>query len=188
MTTMGNYSITNLFTKEPVVIAGAVRSILYVLVLLGAVALNAEQLAAIAIGLEVVFGLRGALPPVQGPPDRPPARRPLLAPRRPLAGRQRPGRPRARRAGDRQARIPAGTGDPMVLLEKAVQHAEGYLEATGQVLAEAAGAEDAKVAGLEAIVACTPRRSAPRLGPARPPSTPTSPTAWRPSTSAPRTS
>lgn len=54
---MGNYSITNLFTKEPVVIAGAVRSILYVLVLLGAVALNAEQLAAIAIGLEVVFGL-----------------------------------------------------------------------------------------------------------------------------------
>jgi hypothetical protein len=35
--------------------------------------------------------------------------------------------------------IPVGTGDPMVLLTKSVQHAEGYLEATGQVLADVAG-------------------------------------------------
>lgn len=37
--------------------------------------------------------------------------------------------------------IPTGTGDPMVLLTKAVQHAEGYLEATGEVLSVAAGGE-----------------------------------------------
>jgi hypothetical protein len=54
---MGNYSITNLFTKEPVVIAGAIRSVLYVLVLLGAVVLQDQQLAAIALGLEVLLGL-----------------------------------------------------------------------------------------------------------------------------------
>jgi hypothetical protein len=34
--------------------------------------------------------------------------------------------------------VPSGTGDPFVLLEKSVRHAEGYLEATGQVLAEVA--------------------------------------------------
>jgi hypothetical protein len=54
---MGNYSISALFTKEPVVIAGAVRSVLYVLVLLGLVAFDDKQLAAIALGLEVVLGL-----------------------------------------------------------------------------------------------------------------------------------
>lgn len=54
---MGNYSITAIFTKEPIVIAGAIRSVLYVLVLLGVIVLGAEQLAAIALALEVVLGL-----------------------------------------------------------------------------------------------------------------------------------
>lgn len=62
---MGNYSILNLFTKEPVAIAGAVRSVLYVAVILGAIALDAEQLAAIALTLEVILGLfvRNAVTP-----------------------------------------------------------------------------------------------------------------------------
>jgi hypothetical protein len=34
--------------------------------------------------------------------------------------------------------IPRGNGDPFVLLTKAVQHAEGYLEATAKVLADVA--------------------------------------------------
>jgi len=34
--------------------------------------------------------------------------------------------------------IPVGTGDPFLLLAKTVQHAEGYLEATSQLLSEAA--------------------------------------------------
>lgn len=51
------YSLSNVFTKEPVVIAGALRSVLYVLVLLGAVVLDVEQLAGIALGLELVLGL-----------------------------------------------------------------------------------------------------------------------------------
>jgi predicted deacylase len=54
---MGNYSLTAIFTKEPVVIAGGIRSVLYVLVLLGLVVLEEKQLAAIALGLEVVLGL-----------------------------------------------------------------------------------------------------------------------------------
>jgi len=54
---MGNYSFTNLFTKEPVAIAGAVRSILYVLVLLNVAKLDAMQLAGIAIGMELLLGL-----------------------------------------------------------------------------------------------------------------------------------
>jgi hypothetical protein len=53
----GNYSIGNIFTKEPVVIAGAVRSVLYVLVLVSVVVLDDKQLAGIALGLEVVLGL-----------------------------------------------------------------------------------------------------------------------------------
>lgn len=59
---MGNYSIRNVFTKEPVVIAGTVRSVLYILVILGAIALDEKQLAGIALGLELVLGLlsRGA--------------------------------------------------------------------------------------------------------------------------------
>lgn len=54
---MGNYSIRNVFTKQPVVIAGAIRSILFVLVLLGAVILDEKQLAGIAIALELGLGL-----------------------------------------------------------------------------------------------------------------------------------
>lgn len=53
----GNYSLGNLFTKEPVVIAGAVRSVLYVLVLVGLIVLDEKALAAIALGLEVILGL-----------------------------------------------------------------------------------------------------------------------------------
>src|SRR5688500_7835633 len=54
---MGNYSLTNVFNKEPVVIAGALRSILWVAVLMGVVFLDEKQLAGIAIGLEVLLGL-----------------------------------------------------------------------------------------------------------------------------------
>lgn len=54
---MGNYSIKNVFTKEPVAIAGAIRSVIYVLVLLGVVTLNAPQLAGIALALELGLGL-----------------------------------------------------------------------------------------------------------------------------------
>ncbi len=54
---MGNYSLTAVFTKEPVVIAGAVRSILFVLVLLSVVTLDDKQLAGIALGLELLLGL-----------------------------------------------------------------------------------------------------------------------------------
>lgn len=34
--------------------------------------------------------------------------------------------------------VPRGTGDPFVLLAKAVQHAEGYLEATAQLVVDSA--------------------------------------------------
>jgi hypothetical protein len=54
---MGNYSIGNIFTKEPVVIAGAIRSVLYVAILVGIVHLTVEQLAAVALSAEVVLGL-----------------------------------------------------------------------------------------------------------------------------------
>ena len=54
---MGNYSLTAIFTKEPVVSAGALRSILYVLILVGLIVLDEKQLAAIALALEVVLGL-----------------------------------------------------------------------------------------------------------------------------------
>lgn len=54
---MGNYSIGNLLQKEPVVIAGAIRSVLWVLVLLGVVALGEAQLAGIALALELVLTL-----------------------------------------------------------------------------------------------------------------------------------
>jgi hypothetical protein len=47
--------------------------------------------------------------------------------------------------------LPVGTGDPMILLTKAVQHAEGYLEATGAVLAERAGEENVKPGDVAAI-------------------------------------
>jgi len=51
------YSLTNIFTKEPIVIAGAIRSVLFVLVLLSVVVLDDKQLAGIALALEFVLGL-----------------------------------------------------------------------------------------------------------------------------------
>ena len=55
---MGNYSLTAIFTKEPVVLAGAIRSVLYVLVLVNVLpGLTVDQLAAIALGAEVILGL-----------------------------------------------------------------------------------------------------------------------------------
>lgn len=47
--------LKNPLDNEPVALAGAVRAVLYALVLLGAIALNVEQLAAIAIALELVL-------------------------------------------------------------------------------------------------------------------------------------
>lgn len=54
---MGNYSLTNVFTKEPAVIAGAIRTVLMALVLLSLVAMDEKQLAGIALALEVVLTL-----------------------------------------------------------------------------------------------------------------------------------
>ena len=54
---MGRYSPVALFEKEPAVIAGAIRTVLYGAVILGYVTLTVEQLAGIAVGLEVVLGL-----------------------------------------------------------------------------------------------------------------------------------
>jgi hypothetical protein len=54
---MGKYDPRAVFEKEPAVIAGAIRSILYGAVLLGYVTLTVEQLAGIAIGMEVVLQL-----------------------------------------------------------------------------------------------------------------------------------
>ena len=54
---MGRYSPTEIFQKEPAVISGAIRTVLYGAVILGYVHLTVEQLAGIAVGLEVVLGL-----------------------------------------------------------------------------------------------------------------------------------
>ena len=54
---MGNYSIRNIFAKEPVVIAGAIKSVLWVFVILGLVVLDEKQLAGIALSLELLLGL-----------------------------------------------------------------------------------------------------------------------------------
>ena len=54
---MGNYSLTNIFTKEPAVIAGAIRTVLLALVLLSIVAMDEKQLAGIALALEVILTL-----------------------------------------------------------------------------------------------------------------------------------
>ena len=51
------YAIGALLDKEPAIIAGAVRSILYVGVLGGWLHLEVAQLAGIAIGLELLLGL-----------------------------------------------------------------------------------------------------------------------------------
>lgn len=63
------YAIGNLFTKEPAVIAGAIRSILWVLVLLGVVVLDEAALAGIALGLEAILTLfvRHTSTPVAAP-------------------------------------------------------------------------------------------------------------------------
>ena len=54
---MGRYSPLAIFEKEPAVIAGAIRTVLYGAVIFGVVTLTVEQLAQIAIGLEIVLGL-----------------------------------------------------------------------------------------------------------------------------------
>ena len=54
---MGIYDPRAIFQKEPAVIAGAIRTVLYTLVLMNAVHLTVEQLAGIAVGLEVVLGI-----------------------------------------------------------------------------------------------------------------------------------
>lgn len=54
---MGIYDPRAIFQKEPAVVAGAIRTILYGAVILGVVHLTVEQLAGIAVGLEVVLGL-----------------------------------------------------------------------------------------------------------------------------------
>ena len=51
------YSIKALFQKQPVVIAGAIRSILFVAVLAGLIVMDSELLAGIALTAEVVLGL-----------------------------------------------------------------------------------------------------------------------------------
>jgi hypothetical protein len=63
------YALGNLFTKEPAVIAGAIRTILWVLVLLGVVALQEAALAGIALALEVVLTLfvRQTVTPLSSP-------------------------------------------------------------------------------------------------------------------------
>ncbi len=54
---MARYSPLAILEKEPVVIAGAVRSILFVGVLMSLVVLDEKQLAGIALALELALGL-----------------------------------------------------------------------------------------------------------------------------------
>lgn len=54
--------------------------------------------------------------------------------------------------------VPVGNGDPFTLLAKAVSHAEGYLEATAQVLRDAAEASDAQGEGPAVIQEPEPQR------------------------------
>lgn len=54
---MGNYSVTNIFTKEPAAIAGAIRAILFVLILAGVLVWDEKMLASVALALEVVLTL-----------------------------------------------------------------------------------------------------------------------------------
>jgi hypothetical protein len=49
--------IRNLWKQQPVAIAEAVKAVLYALVLLGFVAMSADQLAAIGLALAAVLGL-----------------------------------------------------------------------------------------------------------------------------------
>lgn len=51
------YSIKAIFTKQPVAIATAVRSILMVLILMSVIVIDEKALAGIALSLELVLGL-----------------------------------------------------------------------------------------------------------------------------------
>lgn len=51
------YDLKNILSKEPVAIAGAIRSVLFVLVLVGLIAIDEKVLAGIALAAEVVLGL-----------------------------------------------------------------------------------------------------------------------------------
>lgn len=51
------YSITAIFQKQPAVIAGAIRTVLYVLVLAGVLVFGEQLLAGIALAVEVVLTL-----------------------------------------------------------------------------------------------------------------------------------
>lgn len=51
------YSLKAIFDKEPVAIASAIRSVLFVLVLAGLLVMDEKLLAAIALGAEVLLGL-----------------------------------------------------------------------------------------------------------------------------------
>jgi hypothetical protein len=50
------YAVSEILNKEPVAIAAALKTVLFVAVLFG-LAINEQQLAGIAIALEVVLGL-----------------------------------------------------------------------------------------------------------------------------------
>ena len=62
---MGRYDPREIFNREPVVIAGTIRTLLYGAVIFGYVQLTVEQLAQAAIILEAVLGLfvRGSSTP-----------------------------------------------------------------------------------------------------------------------------
>ena len=51
------YSLRAIFDKQPAIIAGAIRSVLFVLVLAGLVSLGEELLAGIALTAEIVLTL-----------------------------------------------------------------------------------------------------------------------------------
>lgn len=51
------YSLNALLQKQPVAIAGALRSVLYVLILAGVLHMGTELLAGIALAAEIVLGL-----------------------------------------------------------------------------------------------------------------------------------
>jgi len=54
---MGRYDLKAVFDKEPAVIAGAIKSVLWVLVLVGLVSIGEQALAAIALTLEIVLSV-----------------------------------------------------------------------------------------------------------------------------------
>lgn len=66
---MGRYSLRALFDKEPAVIAGVVRSVLFALVLAGLLVIDEKVLAASALALELVLTLfvRGSTTPTASP-------------------------------------------------------------------------------------------------------------------------